>query len=369
MLSRTKLRNKINGVIYKSLIKPICFRFDPEKVHNLFIRRGVFLASHETTKKIISSAYYYCDKSLEQDILGMKIKNPVGLAAGFDKNGELVNILGKIGFGFAEIGSVTDRRCAGNPGIRLSRLPEKKSLWVHLGLNNEGAMAIYERLKKSKRDIPIGVSIAKTNCIETADNKIGISDYCSSFKIFSKIADYIVLNISCPNAYGGEPFTNPELYDSLLSKVDKLQCEKPIFVKISPDLSKEVLNKIIEISGHHRVHGFICSNLTKKHNLGKGGLSGMAVKEKSDFLISYIYRKTFGKYIIIGTGGIFSAEDAYKKIRLGANLVQLITGMIYQGPNLISEINEGLVQLLRKDGYRSISEAVGSANYSDKNKN
>jgi dihydroorotate dehydrogenase len=297
---------------------------------------------------------------LEQKILGIKFRNPVGLSAGFDKNAEIISINEDIGFGFVEVGSITANPSKGNTGKRLERFINYDALWVNLGLNNKGAKEISSNLRHRKFSIPVGISVAKTNCMETTDPKVGLEDYLTTVRQFRDIADYIDLNISCPNAFGGLQFSVPKLYESLLIETDKMKLNKPIFIKLSPDLTRKNIDEIIRISRKHNVSGFICSNLTKKHNLKSGGLSGKAVEGKANQLLKYVYRKTNGKFILIGVGGIFSAEDAYNKIKSGANLVQLITGMVYRGPNLIGEINHDLVALLEKDGYKSIGEAVGS---------
>ncbi len=355
-------RNRIMGFLYKNVLKQIAFQFDPEKVHNFFLATGKIFGSNMVTKEITKDLFNYENSILRQKILGIDFRNPVGLSAGFDKNAELLNILGDVGFGFAEVGSVTKLQCDGNPGVRLERLPEKKSIWVNFGLNNKGADEISSRLYKKKFDIPFAVSIAKTNCAATANDKVGIQDYVYSLKKFNElnVGNLFVLNISCPNAYGGQPFSRAEAYRDLLKEVSKLKVRKPIFVKLSPDLTKKEIDSILEISGKNKIAGFIISNLTKKHDKGKGGLSGKMVEDRSNALLSYVYSKTRGKYVLIGVGGVFSAEDAYKKIKLGASLVSLITGMIFNGPNLMSEINQGLVELLKKDGYKNISEAIGA---------
>ena len=180
-----------------------------------------------------------------------------------------------------------------------------------------------------------------------------------TFKAFLEIGDYFTVNISCPNAFGGEPFTDPKKLDALLTELDKIYTKKPIFLKLPPDLSEKQIDSILTVTRQHRVHGFIASNLTKQHSYGKGGMSGKFVEKKANVLIAQLYKKTKGEMTIVGSGGVFSAEDAYEKIRLGASLIQLITGMIYEGPQVVSEINLGLVQLLKADGYTSISEAVG----------
>ncbi len=357
-----ELRNKVNRIIYSNIIRPICFKFDSERIHNLFILFGRFLGSNILTKKATSLTFNYQNKRLEQTIKGVKFRNPVGLSAGFDKNAEIINIMEDVGFGFVEVGSITAKQCTGNPGKRIDRIVEKKSLWINLGLNNFGADKIYNKLRDEEYRIPVGISIAKTNCKETADADIGIKDYLYSLKKLNSLGDYFTINISCPNSYGGQPFSDSKSYERLLKEIDKLKISKPIFVKLSPDLGRKNIDSIIKISEKHRVDGFVISNLTKKHSLGNGGLSGKVLEKKANELLSYVYnrtRKSRKKFILIGVGGIFSAEDAYKKIKLGANLVQLITGMIYEGPSLIGEINYELTILLRKEGYRKISEAVG----------
>lgn len=360
-----KARARAIRVLYTGVMEPILFSFDPEAVHNQFIRTGAFLGSNAATKSLTRLAFDYENKALEQKLAGIRFRNPVGLSAGFDKNGEAAPIMEDVGFGFTEIGSVTAKPCPGNPGIRLRRLPERKSLWVHLGLNNKGATAIHHGLAGKKFKIPIGISAAKTNCKETIDHNVGLRDYLFTLKTFRDTADYFDLNISCPNAFGAQAFADPRLFKILAEQVGKLRLRQPVFVKISPDLTKKNIDSIISTSATYGLSGFICTNLSKRHGLSEGGLSGKAVERKANDNLSYVYKKArrSGKnFVMVGVGGIFSAEDAYRKIKLGANLVQLITGMIYQGPGLIGEINCGLVELLHRDGFSNIGEAVGSGN-------
>jgi len=361
MDSVIKLRNNVISFVYRNILKKIYFKFDPELVHNRFISIGKFLGSSSVTKKATSLAFNYRNPMLRQKLAGIEFVNPVGLAAGFDKSAQIISIISDVGFGFEEAGSITAKPNNGNDGTRLERLIDKKSLWVNFGLNNKGVNEISSRLAGKKYKIPFAISVAKTNCKETAVDSVGRADYVYTLKKLEekKIADFYVLNISCPNAFGGQPFSRPGAYAALLKEVDKLRIRKPIFVKLSPDLSNKEIDKILLISTKHKISGFIISNLTKKHDRDKGGLSGKYLEARANEMLKYVYTKTRGMYILIGTGGIFSAEDAYRKIKLGASLVQLITGMIYQGPSVISEINQGLVELLRKDGYRNISEAVG----------
>ena len=362
------IRNKLNRFFYKQILKRIFFRIDPERVHDRMNLNGQLLGKFLITRKLASLLFSYSNKSLEQNILGINFKNPIGLSAGFDKDANLTDILPYIGFGFAEVGSITGEPCQGNPKPRLWRLKKSSALVVDYGLNNEGSIKISKKLQAKTFVIPIGTNIAKTNSKKTVAITAGINDYLKAFRQFTEIGSYFTINISCPNAYGGQPFTDSVRLEALLTKLDEILTKKPVFLKLSPDLAKTEVDRIIKTAQQHRVAGFICSNLTKRRNSSKiiertipgtGGISGKVVEDLANDLIAYIYHKTNRKFIIIGCGGVFSAEDAYKKIKFGASLVQLITGAIYEGPQLISEINQGLVSLLRKDGLKNISEAIG----------
>lgn len=352
--------NMVIRILYKNFFKPFFFLLDPEIVHDNITLMGRMLGSNFLTKNLTAFLFSYSNPALEQNILGIRFKNPIGLSAGFDKDALLTDILPAVGFGFAEVGSITGDPCAGNPKPRLWRLKDSKSLIVYYGLKNEGAVKISQRLQNKKFAIPIGTSIAKTNSPDTVPTDKGIADYVKAFRECTDIGAYFTINISCPNAYGGLPFTDAKRLDLLLSETDKMPTKKPIFLKMSPDLNEKELDEILAVVKKHKVSGFICSNLTKNSKIAeKGGLSGKLVEELANKQIKLIYEKTRGKYIIIGCGGVFCAEDAYKKIKLGASLIQLITGMIFEGPQVIGEINRGLVKLLKKDGYKNISEAVG----------
>jgi dihydroorotate dehydrogenase len=362
-----KIRNLIIGFLYKTIFKNIAFLFDAEKTHDAILRFGYFLGKNNITRKTVSVFFNYSHPLLKQEIHGIHFKNPVGLAAGFDKNAELLDIIPEVGFGFMEIGSITGEPCEGNPKPRLWRLKKSKSLCVYYGLKNDGAEIISKKMANRSFKIPVGISIAKTNSPKTVETQSGIKDYLKVCKYFLNIGDYWTINISCPNSFGGEPFTDPVKLDLLLAEIDKIKPKKPVFLKISPDLSFKEIDDILEVSKKHCVKGFVCTNLTKIRpgNLKdkvipkKGGLSGKVVADLSNKVISYIYKKTEGKFVIIGVGGIFSAKDAFEKILCGASLLQLITGMIFEGPQLISSINLGLVELLKKHKLKSIKEAVG----------
>ncbi len=360
---------------YKHILKPIFFAQDPEKVHDRMLAFGKMLGKFALMRKITGFLFNYKNSILEQTILGINFKNPIGLATGFDKNAELTKILPSVGFGFEEIGSITGEYCEGNPKPRLWRLPKSESLIVYYGLKNDGAEKISKRLQGQKFNFPIGVSIAKTNSENTVETEAGIADYLKVYKAFQDIGDYFTINISCPNAFGGQPFTDSERLEFLLKEIYALPKTKPIFLKMPPDISTKQIDEIIILAEKYDVDGFICTNLTKDRDLmaskgkivdelptDKGGLSGKVVEEFSNEMIKYIYKKTGKKFIIMGVGGIFSAEDAYKKILSGASLLQIITGMIFEGPQLIGEINRGLAEFLQRDGFKNISEAVGASN-------
>lgn len=359
-----------SGSVYRHVVKPVFFRMDPERVHDRTVRLGRTLGALAPVRAVMRTLWRYDDPILTSTVAGITFPNTVGLAAGFDKNAQLASVLPDVGFGFAELGSFTGRPCPGNPGTRLWRLPKSESLVVYYGLKNDGADAISARLRGVSFRFPVGISAAKTNSRDVTGVQEGIDDYVHVIERFRGIGDYITVNISCPNVYGGEPFTEPDRLDRLLSAVDGV-ADKPVFVKFAVDLSATHLDELIAVARTHRVTGFVCSNLTKdrsNHRIietevpDKGGISGRAVRDLSDGQIRHVYRATGGTMPIIGVGGIFGAEDAYRKIRAGASLVQLITGMIYRGPQLIGEINHGLARLLRRDGFSNVHDAVGVDN-------
>lgn len=358
--------------IYQDFAKPFFFHRDPEDVHDRMCAIGRLLGSSRLLgQPLLRALFAYEHPSLRSTVCRIRFPNPVGLSAGFDKNARLIPAMSAVGFGFEEVGSITGEPCAGNPKPRLWRLPKSKGLVVYYGLKNDGCRAIASRLRRQSFPIPIGTSIAKTNSPATVSLEAGIADYEKAFKEFADIGDYFTINISCPNAFGGEPFSDPERLDALLMALDYVPTHKPIFLKLAADLTAEDLDKLVAIADRHRVHGFILTNLTKdrtnpriyQHELehvGKGGISGKPLVESSNALISHLYQTAGKRYVIIGVGGIFTAEDAYEKIKRGASLVQLITGMVYEGPQLIGEINRDLVRLLKQDGFEHIQQAVGT---------
>ena len=365
------LRNKIIHTLYKGVFKPIFFRRDPETIHDWTIKFGQKFGRHYFLRKVTEILFNYRNEILAQEILGINFGNPIGLAAGFDKNAELTKIIPKIGFGFMEIGSVTGNPCAGNKKPRLWRLPKSRSLAVYYGLKNDGCEKIAERLKNKKFNIPVGISVAMTNCKENLDIETAIKDYEKAFGATESAADYLTVNISCPNAEGGQPFLEAEKLERLMNVLDAIPTKKPVFIKLSPDLSHNELNALLDVARRYRIQGIICANLTKKRENPKildqnvpekGGLSGKVVQDLADEMLAYIYKRERRRFILIGCGGVFTAEDAYKKIRLGASLIQLITGMIFEGPQVVSEINRRLALFLKRDGFTRIEDAIGADN-------
>lgn len=355
---------------YRHIAKPLLFKRDPEKVHDATVRLSKITAAIPPVRGLLGLLWTYDNPMLSQEVCGITFKNPVGLGAGFDKDGELLRFVPSLGFGFMEVGSITGSPCDGNPKPRLWRMPKSQSILVYYGLKNDGVDVIAPRMAGSRTSIPVGTNIAKTNNKEACDDDGAIADYEYSFRVLADVGDYFTVNISCPNTYGGQPFTDKKRLDALLSRLDPIPTKKPVFIKLSPDISQQQRKDIAELSFKHRVDGFICTNLVKARTPGlakeeypseNGGMSGGSVRQLSDDLVSDMYKFTEGKKVIIGLGGVFTAEHAYEKIKRGATLVQMVTGLIYQGPQAVAAINKDLVKLLQKDGYHSISEAIGTA--------
>lgn len=345
---------------------------DPEWVHDRIIKMGEFLGDCRLGKFLICKLFSYSNPILEQELWGIKFINPVGLAAGFDKDARLYSIMGSVGFGFAEIGTVTLDAYEGNPKPRLLRLPKSKGLVVNYGLKNMGAKSIIESLKRKQKTIPQIISIGRTNSSKTADPNAGIDDYYECLKEFldADVGDAYEINISCPNLFGGEPFNDEISLQKLLQKLYSLEIKKPVFIKMPINLSWPEFKKLVDVAIKFGVQALVIGNLNKNRNDPaikesipknvKGSISGKPTYDLSNELISKTYKNYGEKIKIIGVGGIFSAQDAYKKIKLGASMVELITGMIYEGPQLIGQINRDLSELLRRDGYKNISQAVGT---------
>ena len=362
---------------YKYVGKPILFKIAPDTVHQALVRTGAALQHSRVFRKAIQTSWSYSDTALlSQTIHGITFNNPVGLSAGFDKNFRLPLLMKSIGFGFMEGGSVTFEPCEGNPKPWFYRLPASKSLVVHAGLANDGVAVIVRRIQKYNAtllaDFPLNISVAKTNSPHTCSDAEAVADYIGSLRYIKQSAggSMVTLNISCPNTYGGEPFTTPARLELLLASVDRLHLRQPVFIKMPSHLSWHEFHGLLQVIARHHVDGLTIGNRAKDRskvvlkdplpNHIQGGLSGKPTQKATNDLIRKT-RLTYGdRFIIVGVGGIFTAEDAYEKIRLGANLVELITGMIFEGPQCIGQINKGIATMLERDGYKNVADAVGT---------
>jgi dihydroorotate dehydrogenase len=362
--------------VYRYIAKPLLFKISPDDVHGGLLKTGRFVQGVGLLRDLLHYSWAYDNsKMLKQEINGIKFYNPVGLSAGFDANFELAPLMKSVGFGFMEGGSLTYKFCAGNPRPWFHRLPNSKSLVVNKGLANDGVDAILEHISKYPPDtfdrFPLNISVAKTNSKEAGNDAGAIADYVGSLQAIKKsgLGDLVTLNISCPNAYGGEPFITPSRLKALLDATDAVELRQPVYIKMPNHLPWAEFRKLVEVADAHKIIGLTISNLAKDraaanlqdplHDSIKGNLSGKPTWEASNDLIRNTYKYYGKRFTIIGVGGIFSAEDAYAKIKLGASLVEVITGMIFEGPQLIGQINRGLVELLKKDGFTHISQAVG----------
>lgn len=365
-----------SGWLYRHIIKPVLFTQSPDDVHSGLLRLSRVRQRLAWTNGLVHTLWAHQDDAvLSQTIDGVVFRNPVGLSAGFDKNVELIPTMKAVGFGFMTGGSVTHKTCAGNPRPWFYRLPKSKSLVVHAGLPNDGASAVHAHIKSFPdnvyTDFPLIISVAKTNSPDTCTDTEAIEDYIGTLAELRSAQNISAfeINISCPNTYGGEPFTTPERLDALLARIDSLKLKQPVWVKMPVSLSWSAFAALLDVIVEHNVSTITIANLIKdRSNVTLrdelpdsvlGNLSGAPTKEPSNELIARTYEHYGGQLTIIGVGGVSSAEDAYQKIRLGASMVELITGMIFEGPQLIGDINQGLVTLLQQDGFSHISEAIG----------
>ena len=364
--------------LYKIFARPLLFCFDPEWTHDRAIQACEIAGASRTVRALLSASYGFTDPRLEVDICGVRFANPIGLAAGFDKSGRAAQALAATGFGHVEIGSVSADPSDGNPKPRLFRLPRDRAIVVHYGLPNEGAEAVARRFSESRLLVPLGINIVKTNrglgAPPESDDDL-IDDYVRSVRTLSGCGDYVNLNLSCPNTETGRNFfaergTTRRLLDAL-ADLD-LRC--PVFLKVSPCGGVPAIEALLEeVEGVEFVSGFVFNLppgkpetlVTPRHLVDPkpGAISGQPVERLINEAIRELYRRMGQqRYRIIGVGGVFTAEDAYRKITLGASLVQLLTAMVYEGPGVVRTINQGLVRLLERDGFGNVREAVGARN-------
>ena len=374
--------------IYKSLVGHFLFtlvKTEPEWLHKQtigslnWLSKASYYPSTNWLNNLLQQYLCLNDPRLEQTILGMKFPNPLGLAAGFDKDGVGANIWHNFGFGFAELGTVTYHPQPGNPPPRLFRLPLDQAALNRMGFNNGGAVAMAARLKEGKEKlnypipIPIGINLGKSKITPL---ELAAQDYLESFRLLKDLGDYFVVNVSSPNTPGLRSLQDATMLSQIL---DVLQGEntgkKPIFVKIAPDLEWEAISDIMAIAQSYNLAGLIATNTTisreglqtqiiektgKSPQEEAGGISGRPVRDRSTEVIRFIHQQSQGQIPIIGVGGIFTAEDAWEKITAGACLIQTYTGWIYEGPMMVSRILTGLLTKLEENGLNSISEAVGA---------
>ncbi len=362
-------------MLYKRILRPILFLGDPEKAHE----QALALISHAAFVEPILERFFVVEDNRLQVKLGpLHFPNPVGLAGGFDKNGVAVKSWPGLGFGFIEIGAVTAQGQPGNPKPRLFRLPKDRALINRLGFNNEGAEAIRVRLAALRNSggwpkIPLGINIGRTKGVETKD---AAKDFLFTFEALFSYGDFFTLNVSSPNTPQLRDLQGKALLSDLLTVIQEKNRElaakvrtqeRPVFVKIAPDMEFSQLDDIIEVAQSRRVAGIIATNATAfmRETLATktneaGGLSGKPLRAKATSFVRHIYRATGGRLPIIGVGGIFTAEDAYEKIKAGATAVQILTGFVYEGPAAVKRINRGLLMLIERDGFKSLAETVGS---------
>ena len=377
--------------IYEKIIRRALFQISPETAHEFSIESLKFGLSSKYAQDLIAERFN-CENFGNIERFGLRFKSPLGIAAGFDKNGVVVNQLAALGFGFTEVGTVTFNPQKGNEKPRLFRLPEDGALINRLGFNNEGTPKVVERLKKINPNCVLGVNIGKNKDVP---NEEAIENYLQSFDLAYEVADYIAVNVSSPNTPNLRELQKAEHLEELLGELQarnrvlsaafrrktagenhrkssetknevEAQFSKPLLVKIAPDLSEAEIEAIVNISQKLNLAGIIATNTTVKREHLKteidenGGLSGKPLRKKSTEVISKIYKYSKGKLPIIGVGGIFTAEDAYEKISAGACLVQAYTGFVYQGFTFARDINHGLSEILKRKGFESLDEAVGA---------
>ena len=363
-------------MIYRSVLRPILFRLPPETVHELALHSLTVVLGSRTARKFVAGRTTLSPfGKLER--FGLTFTNPVGLAAGFDKNGTAAQALAALGFGFVEVGSVTSEPQPGNPKPRLFRLPRDRALINRAGFNNCGAEQLANNIKRRRPDCVLGVNIGKSRRIAIDD---AIPDYLETFAAVYDVADYVAVNISSPNTPNLRELQRPEMLRNLLESLQERNAElarqyalakpQPLLLKIAPDLTEPEIESIVEVAMGIGVAGIIATNTTVRRDdlltsnaqvtaCGEGGLSGAPLQPRSNQVVALIYRLTRGALPIIGVGGVFTAKDAWEKICAGASLIQLYTGFIYEGPNVARRINEGLLEILNREGFHSLDDAVG----------
>lgn len=361
---------------YQKIAKPLLFTQKPDAVHKQLVKTAKRVQKTPLVRSLPKLWSHYDDTMLSQTIAGIQFRNPVGLSAGFDKRIEMPRLMKSVGFGWMTGGSVTLGQYDGNEGPWYYRLPKSKSIVVNAGLPSEGTAVVVKRVRGYVKNVfsgfPLNVSVAKTNSKKAASDTEAIKDYTTSLARFDKLKNVSMLeiNISCPNTFGGEPFTDAPRLEKLLKAVDKLALKKPVFIKMPINLRLGEFDALLAVIVGHAITGVSIGNLFKDRNSielkdvlpesVRGNLSGKPTREVTTELVRRTYQQYGDQLVIIGIGGIMSAEDAYEKIQAGASLVALISGLMFEGPQLVGDINHGLIKLLKRDGFASIRDAVGT---------
>ena len=352
--------------MYKHFLKPILFRFNPETAHNILFSLLSFLRHVPFAQSIIRALYHRDSPSLEREVFGINFPNPVGLAGGLDKNGEFYNDMANFGFGFVEIGSLTPLPQDGNAKPRCWRVPGDKAIINRFGINNKGVRYAVEHLKKVRPEVVVAANISKNS---NSINEEAAKDYETSFSLLYDFVDMFVVNVSCPNVVGLTALQDigflSDIVDRLLDLRMLYDNYRPILLKVSPDLSHEQLDEIIDYCLRSGIDGIVAGNTTKSREgltsisqtkieeIGNGGMSGAPIHKKNLELVRYVHERSQGKLPIIGVGGIMSPEDAKEMMDAGASLVEIYTGFIYEGPGLIKRI----IKHLEEDNKNKIAEA------------
>lgn len=343
-------------------VRPVAFLLPPETAHHL-IATGLKLAQNTPIESAMAARYVVTDSRLEVEAFDCQFPNPVGLGAGFDKNATFTSILGSLGFGHVEIGGVTAEGQPGNPRPRLFRLPEDQALINRMGFNNDGADEIGERLDRvTLPDVPLGVNLGKSKSTPLEEAP---EDFAYTYERIAPHGDFYVVNVSSPNTPGLRELQEREHLESIVDALEDAGAET-LLVKLSPDLSDQAIEDVLDLVESRDLAGVIATNTTterpetlqNKNQAESGGLSGEPLEERATELVRFVAERTDKP--VVGVGGVFTAEDAYRKIRAGASLIQLYTGMIYRGPAIARSINQGLLDLLEQDGFDSIEAAVGA---------
>jgi dihydroorotate dehydrogenase len=382
----TRLQSSVfSSAPYQSLLRPLLFSGmvgDPEQLHHRAIHLLQWLdqdhgLAQPWLRQLLRQTCCFQDATLQQTLWGLDFSNPIGLAAGFDKDGIASGIWSVLGFGFAELGTVTCHAQPGNPQPRLFRLPQDQAILNRMGFNNQGAAALAARLEVKRNaagrsPLPLGINLGKSKITPLEE---AAADYVASFRLLKDLGEYFVVNVSSPNTPGLRSLQATEQLDPILATLQaENQAQKPLLLKIAPDLEWEAIESVLALAQQHQLAGIIATNTTIRRDqlqtqrlsaTGKllteeaGGISGAPVRDRSTEIIQFIYRQTQGSLPIIGVGGVFTAADAWEKITAGASLVQVYTGWVYEGPWMVRRILTGLAEQLKAEGIASLTEAIG----------